>query len=180
MTREQENLLGQFELALTTKQIEGTQLVSINFRNGNPKIAATIVNQVIAAYIRGNFDSRYNSVNQVRDWLSSQMDELRERASTAQKKLADFQEQNNLVGTDPSNNTTIDRLKLLNTRLTEAEGDRIIKEAQMRAAATGDPAVLTSLMPDPLLQAHQEEEGNLWRRPNTTSFRQSSIRLILH
>jgi polysaccharide biosynthesis transport protein len=169
LTRDQENLLGQFEQALTTKQVEGTQLVSINFRNGNPKIAATIVNQVIAAYIRGNFDSRYNSVNQVRDWLSSQMDELRERASTAQKKLADFQEQNNLVGTDPSNNTTIDRLKLLNTRLTEAEGDRIIKEAQMRAAATGDPAVLSSLMPDPLLQAHQEEEGNLYAQYNQLS-----------
>jgi len=162
LTRQQENLLGDFQDALSTKQVEGTQLVSIHFRNGNPEIAATIVNQVIDAYTHGNFESRYDSVSQVKTWLSKQMDDLRESASAAQKQLAQFQEQNNLVGTDPSNNTTVDRLKLLNTRLTEAEGDRIVKEAQMRAAETGDPAVLASLMPDPELQSLQQQEGSLY------------------
>ena len=162
LTRTQESLLKGFEAALTTKQVEGTQLVGIRFQSGNPEIAAVIVNNIIAAYVRGNFDSRYASVNQVRAWLSSQMDELKTRASNAQKKLADFQERNNLVGADPSNNTTIDRLKLLNERLTAAEGDRIVKEAQVRAAATGDPAILASLLPDPQLQSLQQEEGNLY------------------
>ena len=162
MTRVEENILAGFKAALSAKQVEGTQLVGIHFRNANPEIAAVIVNNVIAAYIRGNFDSRYESVTQVRAWLSSQMDELRTRASNAQKKLADFQEQNNLVGSDPSNNTIIDRLKLLNERLTIAEGDRIIKEAQVRAAASGDPAVLSSLFPDAQLQSLQQEEGTLY------------------
>jgi polysaccharide biosynthesis transport protein len=161
-SRAQENLLGQFKAALIAKQVEGTQLVGIRFRNGNPEIAAVVVNNIIAAYVRGNFDSRYESVTQVRAWLSSQMDELRTRASNAQKKLAEFQEQNNLIGTDPSNNTIIDRLKMLNGRLTEAEGDRIVKEAQVHAAATGDPAILASLVPDPKLQALQQEEGSLY------------------
>jgi succinoglycan biosynthesis transport protein ExoP len=162
LTRAQEGLLRGFEASLSAKQLEGTQLVGIHFRHGNPEVAAVIVNHVIDAYTRQNFDSRYDSVNQVKAWLSSQMDELRGRASTAQKKLADFQEQNNLIGTDPSNNTTVDRLKLLNTRVTEAEEDRIVKEAQMRAAATGDPAVLASLVPDPKLQSLQAEEGTLY------------------
>jgi polysaccharide biosynthesis transport protein len=162
LSRAQENLLGGFKGALITKQIEGTQLVGIRFRNTNPEIASAVVNNIIAAYIRGNFDSRYESVNQVRAWLSSQMDDLRERASTAQKKLAVFQEQNNLIGTDPSNNTIIDRIKLLNERLTMAEGDRIVKEAQVRAAATGDPAILATLLPDAKLQSLQGEEGTLY------------------
>jgi succinoglycan biosynthesis transport protein ExoP len=162
LSRTQENLLQGFKGTLITKQIEGTQLVGIRFRDANPEIAAAVVNNIIAAYIRGNFDSRYESVNQVRAWLSSQMDDLRERASTAQKKLAEFQEQNNLIGTDPSNNTIIDRLKLLNERLTLAEGDRIVKEAQVHAAATGDPAILASLVPDPKLQSLQQEEGTLY------------------
>jgi succinoglycan biosynthesis transport protein ExoP len=162
LSRTQENILGGFKAALSTKQVEGTQLVGIRFRNGNPEIAAVIVNNVIGAYIRGNFDSRYESVTQVRAWLSSQMDELRTRASNAQKKLAQYQEQNNIIGADPSNNTVTDRLKLLNERLTTAEGDRIVKEAQVRAAATGDPAILASLVPDPQLQSLQQEEGTLY------------------
>lgn len=162
LSRTQENLLGAFRGALSTKQVEGTQLISIRFKNGNPQLAAAIVNNVIAAYTRGNFDSRYDSVTQVKKWLSEQMDDLKDRASTAQKKLASFQEEHNLLGTDPSNNTTVDRLKLLNTRLTEAESDRIVKEAQMKAADSGDPAVLASLLPDPKLQSLQEQEGNLY------------------
>jgi len=162
LSRAQENLLGSFRGSLSTKQVEGTQLISIRFKNGNPQLAAAIVNDVIAAYTRGNFDSRYDSVTQVKSWLEAQMADLKGRASTAQKNLAGFQEQHNLLGTDPSNNTTVDRLKLLNTRLTEAEGDRIVKEAQMRAADSGDPAVLASLLPDPKLQSLQEQEGNLY------------------
>jgi polysaccharide biosynthesis transport protein len=162
LSRQQENLLAGFEKSLTTKQVEGTQLIGIHFRSGNPEIASTIINHVIDAYTRGNFNSRYDSVDQVKVWLSKQMDELKLRASLAQQKLAQFQEQHNLVGTDPSNNTTIDRLKAFNERLTQAEGDRIVKEAQMRAAASGNPAVLASLLPDPKLQSLQQEEGTLY------------------
>src|ERR1700678_329833 len=162
LSRTQENILGGFKGALSTKQIEGTQLVGIHFRSGNPEVAAILINNLIEAYIRGNFDSRYQSVTQVRAWLSSQMDELKARASNAQKKLAEYQEQNNIIGTDPANNTTIDRLKMLNERLTSAEGDRIVKEAAVRAAGTGDPAILASLVPDPKLQSLQQEEGTLY------------------
>jgi polysaccharide biosynthesis transport protein len=162
LSRTQENLLASFRGSLSTKQVEGTQLISIRFKNGNPQLAATIINDVIAAYTRGNFDSRYDSVTQVKSWLEAQMQDLKGRASTAQKNLAGFQEEHNLLGTDPSNNTTVDRLKLLNTRLTEAQGDRIVKEAQMRAADSGDPAVLASLLPDPKLQSLQEQEGTLY------------------
>jgi succinoglycan biosynthesis transport protein ExoP len=161
LTRAQENLLGAFELDTTVKQVEGTQLVSISFRSRSPELAATIVNHLVSAYFRMNFDSRFNSVAQVTTWLSAQMDELKVRAADAQKRLAAFQEKNNILGTDASNNTTIDRLKLLNERLTEAEGERIVKEAQMRAAATGDPDILASLLPDPNLQALQATQGAL-------------------
>ncbi|WP_433975815.1 GumC family protein [Tunturiibacter lichenicola] len=162
LSRQEENLLSGFRHALGAKQVEGTQLIGLTFRHGNGQIAALLINQVIASYTRQNFDSRYNSVVQVRTWLSGQMDELRERAAVAQKKLAAFQEKNNLVGTDPSNNTIIDRLRLLNDHLTTAEGDRIVKEAQMRAAATGDPAILASLLPDPHLQSLEANEANLY------------------
>jgi polysaccharide biosynthesis transport protein len=162
LSRTQENILEGFKSALSTKQVEGTQLVGIHFRSGNPEVAAVLINNLIEAYIRGNFDSRYQSVTQVRAWLSSQMDELKARASNAQRKLAEYQEQNNIIGTDPANNTTIDRLKMLNERLTSAEGDRIVKEAAVRAAATGDPAILASLSPDTKLQSLQQEEGTLY------------------
>lgn len=158
---QQEGVINAFKGSIAAKQNGGTQLVDITFRNGNPDIAASLLNKAVDAYLRQSFDSRYNSVVQVRGWLKSQLDELQKHALDAQQRLAQFQEQNNLVGTDPENNTFMDRLKLLNDRLTNAEGDRIVKEAQLRAAESGDPAVLGSLVPDAHLQALQGTEESL-------------------
>ncbi len=162
LSRSQENLISHFKSSLTVKQVEGTQLVRVGFRDNDPAVAERLVNNTVAAYLRQNFDSRHDSVDQVRTWLSSQMDELRQRAAAAQSKLADFQERNNILGAGVSDNGVVDRLKLLNESLTQAESNRIIKEAQMRAASTGDASVLASLFPDPHLQALQAEEGSLY------------------
>ena len=161
-TPAQELLLTHFRKALSVKQIEGTQLVAISFRDPNPRIAALMANSVVSAYRKQSFDSRYESVSQVSDWLSSEMDTLKDRASEAQRKLAAFQEKNNILGTDPANNTTIDRLRLLNTRLAEAQSERIVKEAQMRASQVQSPAVLAALFPDANLTALQSEEATLY------------------
>ncbi|GGH09216.1 GumC family protein [Silvibacterium dinghuense] len=162
LTPQQEDVLDKFQLALKAKQEEGTQLVDVSFRDQNPQMAALLLNHVVDAYLRQSFNSRYGSVAQVRDWLSAQMDDLQKHAADAQQKLAKFQEDNNLVGTDPTDNTVIDRLKLINEQLTQAEGDRIVKEAQYRAAETGDPAVLAALMPDQNLQSLQTTEASLY------------------
>ena len=162
LTFQQEGVLGRFKQGLTTKQADGTQIVTVSIRNSNPQLAAIIANHLVSAYIRQNFDSRFSSVSQATVWLSEQMDQLKDRAANAQKKLAAFQEANNLLGADLSNNTTTDRIKMLNDRLTSAEGDRIIKEAQLRAAEAGDPTVLISLFPDPDLQSLQSQQANLF------------------
>jgi polysaccharide biosynthesis transport protein len=162
LNAQQMNVIEKFKKSLTAKQVEGTQLVGISFRDRDPQLAARILNHAVDAYLRAGFDSRYNSVAQVHDWLSTQMGQLQQRASAAQQKLAQFQEANNLVGTTPTDNTVVDRLKLLNERVTLAESDRIVKEAQLRAAMSGDPAVLTSLVTDPELTSLEATRGSLY------------------
>lgn len=161
-SRAEESAISDFKGSVDVKQVEGTQLLDISFEDQDPKFAAAAANSVVNAYLRLNFDSRYESVSQVRTWLSGQMNDLRNQAAAAQKRLADFQEQNNLLGSDVSNNTTMDTLRSLNSRVSEAESDRIVKEAQMRAAQSGDPEVLATLMSDAHLQALESDEANLF------------------
>ena len=82
-----------------------------------------------------NFQTHYEGAVQVSTWLSKQMAELQAKAVEAQEKLADFQKQNNILGTDENDNIVTDRLKVLNQQVSEAEADRIIKEARYRMAA---------------------------------------------
>jgi succinoglycan biosynthesis transport protein ExoP len=174
----QEEMLSHFKSQINVLQVPSTQLVTISFRNPNPQVAALLANRLIEAYLRQTFDSRYGSVTQVTKWLSSEMDSLRERASEAQKKLADFQEKNNILmlgggssgsskdgggeSPTPSASTVTDRLSQLNNRLTLAQGDRIVKEAQMRAAENGNTAVLAAMFPSSNLTALQSQQGVLY------------------
>jgi capsular exopolysaccharide synthesis family protein len=179
----QEGMLAHFKSQITVTQVPGTQLVSITLRDPNPRIAALLVNHLIQAYLRQNFDSRYGSVAQVTTWLSAEMNSLNQRAGQAQQKLADFQEKNHILafgggggggesvsekggggggGGGSASSTVTDRLTALQSRLIEAQADRIVKEAQMRSAATGDTAVLSALYPSANLTGLQSQQATLY------------------
>jgi polysaccharide biosynthesis transport protein len=162
LSARQEGLIANLKSHTAVKQEEGTQLVDVSFRDKNPQVAATVVNHIVAAYTLQNFVSRVNSVSQLRTWLSSQMTALKQQVEASQEKLAAFQEANNIIGTADASNTTTDRLKQLNDALTAAQSARIAKEAQMRAAMTGNAAALASLFPNPKLQSLQAEQGTLY------------------
>ena len=162
LSNQQENILKAFHPSLAVKQTEGTQILVITFRDKDPDVAATIVNHLIYSYLRDSYDSRTTSVVQVQSWLNDAMVQLKNKAVTAQEALASFQERNNIIGTDASNNTVMDRLKILNGSLAQAQADRIAKEAQLRAALTGDPAVLSALAPASDLQSLETDRANLF------------------
>lgn len=158
---EREGIIGSIEARLNLKNVEGTQVVAVSFRDKHPQLAADFANSLVSAYIANNFNSRYNSVQQVSDWLSGQMKSLQAQADQAQRDLSDFQQKNNIAGPDITNNTTMDRLKALNAELTQAQADRIAAEAKYRIAQSGNPDVLTTLAPDPGLQTLQSQKAQL-------------------
>jgi succinoglycan biosynthesis transport protein ExoP len=159
---DRDRILSRFKSSLDCKRYESTQIVQIKFRDANPELATAVANQIVESYTRNNFQSRYSSVAQVSIWLSDQMNTLKERAAQAQKKLSDYQEQNDILGADVADNTITDKLKTLNSELTQAEAERIAKEAQYRVAASGNPQLLQSLAPDPTLQALESQEAQLF------------------
>ncbi len=158
----QQKAIDLLELQTEAKQMDGTQLVSITFRDKDPKVAAQMVNHLVKEYSVQNFASRDDSVSQLRTWLTAQMATLQHQVDDSQKKLAQFQESHNIIGTNGTSNTITDRLRFLNDRLAAAQADRIMKEAQLRAARQGDPGALASLFPNPRLQSLQGQQGALF------------------
>jgi capsular exopolysaccharide synthesis family protein len=111
--------------------------------------------------VQRNFQVRVDGTMQVSQWLSRQMDDVRANTTDAQKKLADFQRENNLLGTNESDNIVTDRLKQLNEELTQAEADRIVKEGRYRLARSGNPELIASVVPSTTLQALRTQEADL-------------------
>lgn len=154
-----QSVLDRLKAQTAVKQEEGTQLVDIKFRDRNPQIAATIANSLVSAYQSQSVSSRTRSVSHLKEWLTSQMDDLKRQVDSNQNKLADFQLHNGILTTTDAHNTITDRLNQLNSKLTDAEANRIGKEAQMRAAdGINDPVQLESQFPSPKLQSLQTEQ----------------------
>src|SRR5208282_4946249 len=120
---ERTRMIGTFEGALTVRVLAGTQLVELRYRSTDPKLATELANATAEQYMQRNFQTHYEGAVQVSTWLTKQMEELQSRAIEAQQKLAEFQKQNNILGSDENDNIITDRLKYLNQQVTEAEAD---------------------------------------------------------
>ena len=156
-----DQLLERFQRSLSVSVIPKTDIIAVRFRTKNAELSAEAVNAVINSYTERKIRTSYDSATQVSNWLSTQMDDLRNRASESQEKLAELQRTTGLIGADETSNTVTDKLKQLDEQLTAAESDRVVKEARYRIATSGDPELLASSAPDPTLQLLRTQEAEL-------------------
>ena len=129
---ERQSLIKTIKGGLSAKVVSGTSLVEIRYRNGDPKLAAEIVNRLIETYSDEGLRSKFERTMHVSTWLQHQLEGLKTEASNAQQELADYQRAHSIVGTDENSNLTIQTLGDISTSLDNAEADRITKEARLR------------------------------------------------
>jgi polysaccharide biosynthesis transport protein len=149
---QQDDLLQKISHNLKINIAPGTTLVEVHFKSPDPQLASEVPNAIVQAYIEQDLGASSAGEARVAAWLASEMRDLRSQASEAQTKLAEFQRANNVIGIDESQNILVDRLRLLNQQLTDAEADHIFKESFYRVAQTHDPKLLASLSQGATLQ----------------------------
>jgi polysaccharide export outer membrane protein len=138
-----------------------TLLIQIGFRSKDATLSANVVNALIAAYSQQDTDARLQATMQASEWMGGQLRDLKERVEQDDLKLAAFQRQHGLLTTpetlsngqngETQHTAALVELDELNRQLVDTTTDRILREAQFRAASTGDPELV--IASDPRLQA---------------------------
>jgi capsular exopolysaccharide synthesis family protein len=146
-TGERLAMIALIRSGLRVQIVPSTQMVDIRFRSNDPKLATDVVNKLVDTYIDEDLRSKFDRTMHVSTWLQKQLEGLRQAAGDAQRELADYQKQHNIVGTDETSNLTMQNLAQISGDLENAEADRIIKEARMREFESEDPD-LVALMGD--------------------------------
>lgn len=154
-------LLASFNASLTVEAIPRTQAVEVTFRNADPVLAREVVNHLVSAYTQRTFMTRYDDTMKASNWLSGQMTQLKSSVEESQAKLSDFQKQTGIFGTDENDNLVLSKLGDLSQELTDAEADRIMKEAQYRVAQSADPELIGTIVPDSVLPVLRGEQADL-------------------
>ena len=163
-------ILERFAKSLTVEGVPRTQAVEITFRGTNPTLARDVVNHLASAYTRRAFMTRYDDMMKASDWLQGQLGQIKAAADASQAKLSKLQRDTGIFGSDENHNLVLSKLDDLSKELTDAEADRILKEAQYRIALSGNPELIGTIVPDsvlPLLRAQEADLKNKLAQANS-------------
>ena len=120
-------------------QVPKTDIIRISCDSLNGKLSADIVNKVISAYIQRSYETRFASTQRVSQWLSSQLDDLKQQVETSQSQMMDLQKRLGILGFDPNRNQISTALDDLARAAGTAKVARIIAESRYRVLSGMDP-----------------------------------------
>src|ERR1017187_8868023 len=138
-------LLGAFRGGLSVQTIPNSRLVQISYTHPDPRLATEIVNALVRTFIEENFKTKYESVTQTSEWLSTELADLQLKVQTSEEKLVRYQKERGMLGVDEKQNIVTAKLDELNKELTVAQTDRIEKESTYRLAAAGGLAAFAQM-----------------------------------
>jgi exopolysaccharide transport family protein len=142
-------LIGRFKAGLHVSLIPNTRIMEIHYTSTDPQLAASIVNTLASTYVEQNFKTKFESTMTASNWLSKQLVDLQMKVETSQEKLVRYQKDHEILGTDEKQNIITEKLDELNKEMTQAESDRMQKEAVYRQTQSSDPlAVAAAIVSD--------------------------------
>jgi polysaccharide biosynthesis transport protein len=157
-------VLTRFRKSYDVQRIPRTRIIEVHFLSSDPRLAAQVVNAVESTFIEQAFKRRYEATMQVSDWLGHELTDLKLKVETSQAKLVAFQQEHNILGLDEKQNIVTSKLEQLNKELTDAQSDRIRKEASNEIVRSGSADMLPSGVQDVTLQKLREQEADLKRQ----------------
>lgn len=163
--RQRQAIVGAVKGGMTVSIIPKTDVVRVSYRYPNPVVARDLVNMLLQVFMNRSVEDRLFSVQQAAAMLSPQMEELKTHAVDAQRELAKYQAEHNLIGSVGSDensngsvNLTLDGLKILNQQLAEAQADLIIKQSRLRLVESANPDSLLAVAPTPTMRSLRTQE----------------------
>ena len=153
-------LLDEFQQRVTVQTIPHTLVLEIRFRSNDAALSASVVNALIDAYGKQQTDARVTATRNATEWLNAQLGDLKSRIGRDDQELAAFQKKHGILSTADAlgdgrptefeHTAAVSEVDALSRELVTATTDRILREAEYRAAASGDPEIV--LASDPKVQ----------------------------
>jgi len=153
--------LGAFLGRMTVKRVPNSRLLDVTFESTDPSLAARVVNAHLNNFIEENFRSRYEAATQASNWLSGQLNEMKIKVENAEDTRLAYERQNQIWTIDEKNDISSQKLADLNKQLTDAQADRINKEAVYQLAQAGNYDAIAAVRESAVIQDILKQESAL-------------------
>jgi len=153
--------LGAFLGKMTIKRVPNSRLLDVTFESTDPSLAARIVNAHLNNFIEQNFRSRYEAATQASNWLAGQLNEMKIKVEDAEDARIAYERQNQIWTIDEKNDISSQKLADINKQLTDAQADRINKEAVYQLAQAGNYDAIAAVRESQVIQDILKQESTL-------------------
>ncbi len=164
MTPEERVLDAYFD-RLTAYAVDKSRVIVVEFQSRDPDLAARVANSIADGYLVLQQNARREQATSASQWLSGEIDNLRQKVAEDEAKVEDFRSKSSLfVGT---NNTTLSNQQLgeLNTQLNNARALKSDAEAKSRLIRemlqSGKPIEAAEVLNSELIRRLSEQRVTL-------------------
>lgn len=112
--------------------IRDTKLVEVSFTSPSPILSTEIVNTLSEEFIDFSIEKRYKTTQQASDFLDEQIANLRDGLATRERELQKYSQEKELFFLSDTESSVVSKFADLNKAFTQAQIDRINKEASYR------------------------------------------------
>jgi capsular exopolysaccharide synthesis family protein len=123
-------ILGTLRGHLVIARVPRTQMISLSYTSASPQLSADIVNTLESEFIKNNFIAHYSNTQQVTNWLTSQIDDLRAVVQSSQDRMVDLQKKLGISALDPSHSVIVQEISNLERGVSDATQQRVLADAR--------------------------------------------------
>ncbi len=156
---------------LTLSRPANTSLLQITYRSHEPALSAEVANAVANSHLEHARRMRTQISAGVTGFMEKQLDELRDRMEQSAAALARFERELNIVGPEDKSSVISSRLLQLNTEYTNAQSDRVKKQAANDTIRRGSVAAAQ-------ISGHEETLNEVKERLNQAQQRFAETKSI--
>jgi polysaccharide biosynthesis transport protein len=124
---------------------KGTRLIDITVEHTDPLLATLVANSLVQEFMRLNHERNSSASEDATALLTKEARELEQKLEASEQALQNYKERMQGASLEDRQNTVIERLKEMNTRVTEAKSQTIMQEtvyAQVQFLGTNSEALL--------------------------------------
>jgi exopolysaccharide transport family protein len=164
-------LVDQFLSKLKIEPIRNSRLVKVHFDSNYPELSAKVPNTLASTFIQQGVEGRFIATEQVKEWLTKQLEDLKAKVERADEALQAFGSKHDIISLDEKENVIMQRLTELNEALTKAESERMAKEALYKQSKDKHfdalPSILENKLVMDLKQAYIQLEAQYMKLSQT-------------
>jgi capsular exopolysaccharide synthesis family protein len=155
--------LGAFLGSLAVKRVPQSRLLDVSFESTDPLLAAEILNAHIANFMEGNFRSRYDTTAKATSWLTDQLSDIKVQVQDSEAARLAYEREHQIWQLDDRQNITTQRLADLNKELTDAQSERMRKEAIYEFVKAGNLDVVPQMRETAAFQELTRRRSDLYQ-----------------